>query len=93
MIDFELLDQLETEDCDELADVDLAHELLLGELPYIVEESEHALIANTALTPVPKLVSDQLQAYMDFIRLAPDDQLRMRLYFQKSKPVYKSIYL
>ena len=59
--DLVLEEELESEECDEQADVDLAHELLLAELPYDVDED--AKVSNTALAPVPASVASELAHY------------------------------
>ena len=61
-VDLVLEDELENEVCDELADVDLAHELVLAELPYDVHE-DNAKVCNTALAPVPASVAAELAQY------------------------------
>ena len=59
--DLVLEDELESELCDELADVSLAHELLLAELPY--DADEDAKVSNTALAPIPASVAAELAQY------------------------------
>ena len=47
-VDLLLEAELESEDCDELADVDLAHELLLTVLEYDAAPDDTAKVCNTA---------------------------------------------
>lgn len=65
----------ESEDCEEHADVDLTHELLMTVLPYEAEEEDTAIISNSALNPCPQLVVDQLIAYEQH-RMAPFNRHR-----------------
>ena len=53
-----------------MAFVDLAHELIFTELEYSISVEETALVANTALTPVPKRVMAELEAYQSY-RMEP----------------------
>ena len=63
LVDLELKDALETEEMDEKAAMDLGHELLTQPLPYDAEPEDEAKVANTALAPVPALVTQQLREY------------------------------
>ena len=55
-VDLLLEDELALEDCDELADVDLAHELVMAEMPFDVSD-DTSKVCNTALSPVPPSVA------------------------------------
>ena len=65
----------ESEDCDEHADLDLAHELLMTVLPYDAADDDTAKVSNSALDPVPQRVADQLAAYEQH-RMAPFNRHR-----------------
>ena len=69
-VDLVLQEELESEECDELAEMDLAHELVLCALPYDACEEDEKKVANSALHPVPPSVEKQLQEYESF-RMAP----------------------
>ena len=73
--DLLLQDELESEDCDELADFDFATELLLTELPYEAVLADTAKICNSALSPVPPSVTAALQEYESF-RMSPFNRHR-----------------
>ena len=62
-VDLVLNEELESEDCDELADLDLTHELLLTVLPYAADEEDTRKVSNTALQPVPNSVTAELRLY------------------------------
>ena len=68
-----LEEELESEVCDELADVSLAHELLLAELPYDADEATK--VSNTALAPVPASVTAELAQYEEH-RMEPFNRHR-----------------
>ena len=63
VVDLLLEEELESEECHELADISFAHELLLAQLPYDVEEEDAAKVSNTALNPVPPSVAAELDQY------------------------------
>jgi hypothetical protein len=72
-MDLLLEEQLQSEECDELADISFAHELLLPELQY--DEEEDAKVSNTALSPVPPSVTAELDKY-EAHRMQPFNRLR-----------------